>query len=69
MALPFKDLLGQDEFWALVFVWGAVLLNWPLLALAEGFTVMGVPAILIYLAGVWLAIILLLYLNDRRHSP
>ena len=68
MALPFKDLLGQDEFWALVFVWGVVLFNWPLLALAAGVTVMGMPAIFIYLTAVWLAIILLLYLSDRGHS-
>jgi hypothetical protein len=68
MALPFKDLLGQDEFWALVFIWGAILLNWPLLALAQGFSWMGIPGILIYLTAVWLAIILLLYLSDRGHS-
>lgn len=67
MTLSFKDLLKQDEFWVLVFVWGAVLLNWPLLALAAGFAAMGIPAILIYLTAVWTVIILLLYLNDRRN--
>ncbi len=68
MALSFKDLLGQDEFWALIFIWGTVLLNWPLLSLAAGFTVMGISGLLIYLTAVWLAIILLLYLNDRGPS-
>ena len=68
MELSFRDLLGQKEFWALLFVLGWMLLNWPLLTLANGFAVMGVPAVLIYITAVWLIIILMLHLFDRRNS-
>jgi hypothetical protein len=68
MELSFRDLLGQKEFWAFLFVLGWLLLNWPMLTLAEGFALMGVPAILLYITMVWLAIILILYLFDRRDS-
>jgi hypothetical protein len=65
MPLSFDDLLGQKEFWALLFALGWVLLNWPLLSLASGYALAGVPAVLIYITAVWLAIILMLYLFDR----
>jgi hypothetical protein len=65
MPLSFDDLLGQKEFWALLFVLGWLLLNWPLLSLAAGHALAGVPAVLIYITAVWLAIILMLYLFDR----
>ena len=68
MELSIRDLLGQKEFWVFLFVLGWLLLNWPMLTLAEGFALMGVPAILLYITMVWLAIILLLYLFDRRNS-
>jgi hypothetical protein len=66
MALSLRDLLGQKEFWIFLFAAGWVLLNWPLINLAEGFVWMGVPAILIYIASIWLLLILALYLFDRR---
>ncbi len=68
MELSFRDLLGLKEFWAFLFVLGWLLLNWPMLTLAEGFALMGVPAILLYITTVWLVIILVLYLFDRRNS-
>lgn len=68
MELSFQDLLGQKEFWAFLFVLGWLLLNWPMLTLADGFAVMGVPLILLYITAVWLIIILVLYLFDRRNS-
>ena len=68
MELSIRDLLGQKEFWAFLFVLGWLLLNWPMLTLAEGFALMGVPAILLYITTVWLVIILMLYLFDRRNS-
>ncbi|MGI6015943.1 hypothetical protein [Methanothrix sp.] len=45
-----------------------MLFNWPLLALADGSILLGVPAILIYVAAIWLLIIILLYLFDRGNS-
>jgi hypothetical protein len=42
-----------------------MLLNWPLIKLAEGHIWMGIPAILIYVASIWIIIILALYLFDR----
>ena len=66
MPLSFDDLLGQKEFWALLFALGWVLLNWPMLSLASGHAVAGVPAVLIYITAVWLTIILMLYLFDLR---
>jgi len=68
MELSFRDLLSQKEFWAFLFVLGWLLLNWPMLTLAEGLAVMGVPLILLYITAVWLIIILMLYLFDRRNS-
>jgi hypothetical protein len=65
MPLSFHDLLGQKEFWALLFVSGWLLLNWPMLSMASGYVVAGVPAVLIYITAVWLAIILVLYLFDQ----
>ena len=68
MALSFKDLLLQNEFWAFLFVLGWVLLNWPMITLTVGYSVMGIPAILIYIALIWLTISLVMYLFDRRNS-
>jgi predicted Kef-type K+ transport protein len=65
MALSLQDLLSQKEFWVFLFVIGWVLLNWPMIKLAEGFAVMGTPAILVYIASIWLFFILALYLFDR----
>jgi uncharacterized membrane protein YraQ (UPF0718 family) len=48
---------------------GVALLNWPLLSLATGMmSVFGYPSILLYLALVWLLIILFAYIFDRRGS-
>ena len=68
MALSFKDLLLQNEFWAFLFILGWVLFNWPMLTLTVGYSVMGIPAVLVYIALIWLMIILVLYLFDRRNS-
>jgi TRAP-type C4-dicarboxylate transport system permease small subunit len=68
MALSFKDLLLQNEFWAFLFILGWVLFNWPMLTLTVGYSVMGIPAVLVYIALIWLTIILVLYLFDRRNS-
>jgi len=65
MAAQFHDLLDQKEFWAFLFALGWLLLNWPLIELAEGFVVMGMPAILVYIALIWMVLILALYLFDR----
>ncbi len=68
MALSAKDLLGQAEFWIFLFVLGAVLLNWPALALAySGPTILGWPSIVVYITVVWLIIVVAAYINDRRH--
>ena len=69
MALSIKDLIRQDETWVFLFLMGVALLNWPLLSLATGMAgVFGYPSILLYLALVWLLIILFAYLFDRRGS-
>jgi len=68
MTLSFKDLLLQNEFWAFLFTLGWVLFNWPMLTLTVGYSVTGIPAILVYIALIWLTIILVLYLFDRRNS-
>lgn len=69
MALSIKDLLGQDETLAFLFLIGVALLNWPLLSLTNGMgTVFGYPSILIYLALIWLMIIVLAYVFDRSGS-
>ncbi|MCX6676684.1 MAG: hypothetical protein NTU95_01900 [Methanothrix sp.] len=65
MALSLQDLLGQKEFWVFLFATGWVLLNWPLIELAEGVAIMGTPGILVYIASIWLFFILALYLFDR----
>lgn len=66
--LSLNDLIGQRDFWVFVFVLGGMLLNWPLLALADGSILLGMPAILVYVAAIWLLIIILLYLFDRGNS-
>ena len=69
MALSIKDLFRQDETWVFLFLMGVALLNWPLLSLATGMAgVVVYPSILLYLALVWLLIILFAYLFDRRGS-
>ena len=69
MALSIKDLFRQDETWVFLFLMGVALLNWPLLSLATEIKgVFGYPSILLYLALVWLLIILFAYLFDRRSS-
>ena len=65
MALSLQDLLSQKDFWIFLFALGWVLLNWPLLMLGEGLTVMDAPAILAYITTIWLFFILALYLFDR----
>ncbi len=68
MALFTKDLLWQNEFWAFLFIVGAVLLNWPMLTIVAGKNILGVPAILVYVTAIWLLIILITYLFDRGSS-
>ncbi|HWQ18488.1 MAG TPA: hypothetical protein VN455_01840 [Methanotrichaceae archaeon] len=69
MTISMRDLFRQSEFWAYLFVLGAALLNWPILSLAanDG-DILGVPAILAYIALVWILIIAVAYLFDRRYS-
>lgn len=64
----FKDLLNQKDFWIFLFVLGWLLLNWPLLALADGLVILSMPAILIYITTIWIILILLMYLFDRGNS-
>ena len=66
MTHSLRDLLGQSEFWIFVFAAGWVLLTWPLITLAEGLIWRGVPAILIYIASVWLVLTLAMYLFERE---
>lgn len=66
MTLSRGDLLKQDELWILLFVLGIVLLNWPFLSLVKTSIVFGYPLILIYLAGIWLAIIFVVYFFERE---
>jgi hypothetical protein len=68
MAPHFKDLLSQNEFWIFVFALGWALLNWPLITMAIGFEIRGIPMILVYITSIWLMIILALYIFDRRYS-
>jgi len=65
MTKSMQDLLGQKEFWIFLFVLGWVLLNWPLIELGDGYAIFGMPAILVYVAFIWLFFILALYLFDR----
>ena len=66
MTHSLRDLLGQSEFWIFVFAAGWVLLNWPLINLAKGLAWWGVPAILIYIASIWLLLTLAMYLFERE---
>ena len=66
MTHSLRDLLGQSEIWIFVFAAGWVLLNWPLIDLAEGLAWRGMPAILIYIASVWLVLTLAMYLFERE---
>jgi uncharacterized membrane protein (DUF485 family) len=69
MTISMRDLFRQSEFWAYLFILGAALLNWPLLSLAvnDG-VIFGVPAVLAYIVLVWILIIFVAYLYDRRYS-
>ena len=60
-----NELFRQKDFWVFIFVLGWILLNWPLLSLTNGYFLLGMPAILLYTAAVWLMLILLMYLFDR----
>ena len=62
------ELLSQKDFWILLFFLGWVLLNWPMLSLADAIILLGMPAILIYISAVWMILILLMYLFDRGNS-
>ncbi|HNQ53905.1 MAG: hypothetical protein BWY13_01239 [Euryarchaeota archaeon ADurb.Bin190] len=66
MTHSLRDLLGQSEIWIFVFAAGWVLLNWPLINLAEGLAWRGVPAVLIYIASIWLLLTLAMYLFERE---
>jgi hypothetical protein len=68
MALSSKELFRQSEFWAFLFIAGWILLNWPMLALAKGSVLLGVPAKLVYIGAVWLMILMILFLFDRRNA-
>ena len=68
MAPSLKDLLRQNEFWVFIFVLAAIMLNWPMLTLVVGQSILGVPATLVYLTIIWLLIIVILYLFDRGYS-
>jgi uncharacterized membrane protein len=69
MTLSIKDLLNQDEFWAFLFAFGAVLLNWPILSLAaDKQPLFGFLPVLVYISAVWLLLIFFAYLFERRYS-
>jgi NADH:ubiquinone oxidoreductase subunit 6 (subunit J) len=68
MSLSLKGILWKNEFWAFLFALGWVLFSWPMLTMAQGSTIFGAPAILAYVAAIWLLIILILYFFDRRRS-
>jgi len=68
MSLSLKGILRQNEFWALLFALGWVLFNWPMLTMAQGSTIFGAPAILAYVVAIWLLIILIMHLFDRRRA-
>lgn len=68
MAPSAGNLLGQNEFWVFSFILAWALINWPLLTLTVGKTLSDAPIVLIYIAAVWLLIIILLYLFDRGHN-
>jgi hypothetical protein len=68
MSLSLKGIFLQNEFWAFLFTIGWVLFNWPMLTLAQRSTIFGVPAILAYVVAIWILIILIAYLFDRRRS-
>ena len=64
-----EDLLGQDEFWILLFVLGTALLNWPFLSMAsKDALILGYPSVLVYIVVLWLGIILSAYIFDRWAS-
>jgi hypothetical protein len=65
MTKSIQNPLGQKEFWIFLFALGWVLFNWPLIELADGCVLLGMPAVLIYVATIWLLFILALYLFDR----
>jgi hypothetical protein len=66
MALSARDMLSQEEFWVFLFVLGAALLNWPILSIVvDDSILLGFPAILVYVAAVWVFLIIILYLFDR----
>jgi hypothetical protein len=69
MALSIKDLKRQYETAIFLFLIGIALLNWPLLSLAaEKASIFGYPSILVYLAFVWLLIIISAYIFERGGS-
>ena len=68
MSISLKGLIEQSEFCAFLFVLAAVLLNWPMLSLAEVRPpALGVPFVLVYVTIIWIVIIVLAYIFDRRH--
>jgi len=68
MASILQDLLGEKEFLAYLFVVGWLLLNWPLIELCKDHTILGMPGVLVYVACIWLLLILALFIFDRRNS-
>jgi hypothetical protein len=58
---------GTDERLAFLLVAGALLLNFPVLAIFNrSATVAGIPVLYLYLFGSWLAGILAVYVLTRR---
>ncbi len=68
MAISLRKLLSQNEFWVFLFVIGWIMLNWPMLAMVVGSFIWDIPTILIYVALIWMLIILALYIYDRGYS-
>jgi hypothetical protein len=68
MLSSLQDLLGKKEFQAYLFVAGWLLLNWPLIELGKDYRVMGMPGILVYVACIWMLLILALFIFERRDS-
>jgi hypothetical protein len=70
MSISLKEIMTHGEFWLLAFVLSSLLLNWPILdAAAKGPAIQGKPFVIVYILVVWIAIICLLYIFDRRTEP
>ncbi len=65
-----SPLAKKSKFWALGGIFSFLLCNYPLLEMVNHDTlVWGVPVLVLYLQGVWLAAIAALFALGRRLTP